>query len=100
MDYLIDTRFQGVIRLFVLLFNAIHDRTGHSTYCLPTAKVENYNVTIHGRNFFAQPIKNDIKTYEKNSKYYNWSKRWLHKWLFARLQLFQRTLLNDGNRYK
>ena len=37
---------------------------GHSRCFLPTGKVEDYNVIIHGRNFFDQPIKSYIRTYE------------------------------------
>ena len=64
LDYWIDTGFQGVNRLFVLAFNANDNRIGHSIYYLPTAKVEDYNNMIHGKNFFEQPIKNNIKTYD------------------------------------
>ena len=39
---------------------------GHSRYFLLTEKVN--NVMIDGRNFFDQPIKNDIKTYENIRK--------------------------------
>ena len=35
---------------------------------LPTEIVEDYNVTIDGRNFSHQPIKNDIKTNENIQK--------------------------------
>ena len=85
--FLINPSFQGVSRLFSLPFNANDNRNGHSRYYLLTAKVEDYNVMIDGRNFFDQPINNDIKTW-KHSKNYNWSRRWLCNWLFARLQLF------------
>ena len=34
----------------------------------PTAIVEDYNVMIDGSNFFDQPIKNDINTYENIQK--------------------------------
>ena len=37
-------------------------------YCLPTAKIKDYNVIIDGRNFFDQPIKNDFKTYDNIRK--------------------------------
>ena len=67
LDFLIDPSFQGVNKL-VLPFNALDDRTGHSRYYLPTAKVEDYTVMIDGNNFFDQPIKNDIKTYESIKK--------------------------------
>ena len=39
-DFLIEPRFQGVNRLFVLTFNANDSRIGHSTYFLATEKVE------------------------------------------------------------
>ena len=31
-------------------------------------EVKDYNVKIDGRNLFDQPINNDIKTYENNTK--------------------------------
>ena len=61
LDLLSDLKFYGVNRLFVLPFNVLDDRTGQS-------KVEGYNVMIDGKNFFDQPIKNDIKTYENIRK--------------------------------
>ena len=35
----------------------------HIQYYLPTVELKGY-VTIDGRNFFDQPIKNDLKTYD------------------------------------
>ena len=76
-DFLIKPSFQGANRLFVLTFNAndsrighskYDSRIGHSKYFLPTAIIEDYNVMIDGRNFFDQPIKNDIKTCENIRK--------------------------------
>ena len=67
-DFLIEPSLQGVNRFFVLTFNAHYSRIGHSRYFLPTEKVEDYNVMTDGRNFFDQPIKNDIRTYEKIQK--------------------------------
>ena len=31
-------------------------------------KIKDYNVMIHGINFFDQPIKNDLKTYDNIRK--------------------------------
>ena len=31
---------------------------------LPTVEIKDYNVMIDGRNFFDQPIKNDLKSYD------------------------------------
>ena len=55
LDYLIDLIFQGLNRRFVLAFNVIDNRIGHSRYYLPTAKLEDYNVMIDGKNIFNQP---------------------------------------------
>ena len=65
--FLIEPSFQEAYRLFVLTFNA-NDTRIHSKYFLATAIVEDYNVTIDGRNFSYQPIKNDIKTNENIQK--------------------------------
>ena len=51
-----------------------------------------YNAIINGKNFFDQPIKNDLKTHDNSKKittgdYY--SRGWLHNWLFTRLSLFK-----------
>ena len=56
--------FQGVNKLFVLSFNANDSRIGNSRYYLPTAKAEDCNVVTNRRNFFDQPVKNYINTYE------------------------------------
>ena len=67
LDYLTDPSFQGVDRLFVLLFENRTYRTVHTIYYVP--KVEKkYNAIIDGRNFFDQPIKNDLKTYDNIRK--------------------------------
>ena len=67
-NFLIEPSSQGINRLFVLTFNANDSRIGHSIYFLSTAIVEDYNAMIYGRNFFYQPVKNDIKTYENIRK--------------------------------
>ena len=66
-DFLIEPSFQEANRRFVLTCNA-NDTRIHSKYFLPTEIVEDYNVTIDGRNFSHQPIKNDIKTNENIQK--------------------------------
>ena len=57
LDFLIYPSFQGANRLFVLAFNAIDNRKGHSRYYLPTAKVQDYNVMIDGKNFLINQLK-------------------------------------------
>ena len=49
LNYLINTSFQGVNRLFVLSFKNENDRTSHSTYYLPKVEIKDYNVMIDGR---------------------------------------------------
>ena len=44
------------------------DRTSHSIYYVPKVEIKGYNVKIDGRNFFDQPIINNIKTNEKIRK--------------------------------
>ena len=43
-------------------------RKSHSTYYLPKVEIKDYNVMIDGKNFFDQPINNNIKTYENIRK--------------------------------
>ena len=66
LNYLIDPGFQGVNRLFVLPFENETDREVQTKYYLPTAEVN--NVIIDGGNFFDQPIKNGLKTYDNIKK--------------------------------
>ena len=40
----------------------------YKQYYLPTVEIKDYNVMIDGRNFFDQPIKNDLKTYDNIRK--------------------------------
>ena len=30
----------------------------------PTVEIKDYNVMIHGQNFFDQPVKNNLRTYD------------------------------------
>ena len=58
-DYLTDATFQGVNmnRLVILPFENAADRTLHTGYNTPKAKVEEYNVMIVGRNVFDPAVK-------------------------------------------
>ena len=64
LDYLIDSSFQGVIRLFVLLFEDEAQRTSYKRYYLTTAEIKNYNVMTARQNFFDQPVRNNLTTYD------------------------------------
>ena len=68
LDYLIGPSFQGVNRLFVLLFENITDRAVHTGYYLPKIKIKDCNVMIDGQNFFNQPVKNNLRTYDNIQK--------------------------------
>ena len=68
-DYLIDPSFQGVKRLFVLLFENSTDRKVPTKYYLPTVEIKDYNIMIDkyydGQNVFDQPVKNYLNAYYK-----------------------------------
>ena len=68
LDFLINTSFQGVNRLFVLYFANENDRTSHLNYYLPQVEIKNCNVKSDGRNVFDRRINNDIKTHENIRK--------------------------------
>ena len=64
LDILIDSSCQGVNRLFVLSFENEDNRKESTGYYLPQVNIKHYSVMIDGKNFFDQPIKSDIKTYD------------------------------------
>ena len=70
---LLDASFQGVKRLFVLVYdNNAGDNlvttNSHRRYFFPRIKIENYNIEIDGRNFHDQPINDLIKQYDEVRK--------------------------------
>ena len=67
-NYLIDTSFQGVNRLFVLSFENDAHRKNDKRHFLSTVEIKNYNVMIDRKNFFNQPVLKDC----------NWLWRSLH----------------------
>ena len=64
LNHLIEPRFQGVNRLFVLAFEKDDDRTSDEQCYLRTVEMKDYNIMINGENFFDQPIKNNKVTYD------------------------------------
>ena len=75
----LDDSFQGVRRLFALVFNKTQatipdnpiknttnrvERNNHRKYFLPRVNITNYNVLLDGRNFYDQPINDMIKQYD------------------------------------
>ena len=65
LNYLIDTTFSNVNRLFVLSFENEDDRTSYYKYYVPSEEIKDYNVLIDGNAFFELPIKNIEETNEK-----------------------------------
>ena len=67
----LDPSFQGVNRLFVMAYNRENGqstRNGQQKYYLPRIDLEKYNVIIDGRNFYDNPIENDIEKYRELKK--------------------------------
>ena len=70
----LDASFLGVNRLFALSFdntengNKKVERDSHRKYFLPRVDITNYNVLIDGRNFYDQPINDQIKKYDEIRK--------------------------------
>ena len=70
----LDASSQGVNRLFALDFGNTNDsdnkveRDSHRKFFLPRVDITNYNILIDGRNFYDQPINNQIKMYDEIRK--------------------------------
>ena len=64
LNHLIEPRFQGVNRLFILAFENDAQRISRKRYYIPNAEIKDCNVMISGKNFFDQTINNMFKTYE------------------------------------
>ena len=63
LSHLVDLKFQGVNRLFVLSFENKDDKRSHSEYYLPKLEIKDYNIMINGNKIFDQTVNNDFKTY-------------------------------------
>ena len=59
---------RGVSKLFILSFESTADRIVHTVYYIPKVEIKDYGIIIDGINFFDQPIKNDLKTYDSIRK--------------------------------
>ena len=66
--------FQGVNRYFLLAFNNTDgnanqvERNSRRKYFLPRVDITNYNVLIDDKNFYDQPINDEIKQYDEIRK--------------------------------
>ena len=67
----LDPSFQGVNRLFVMVYNRVdgqRTRNGQRKYYLPRTSLNKYNVIIDGRNVYNNPIESDIEKYRELKK--------------------------------
>ena len=78
-----DAFFQGLNRLFVLAFNNVFtttatgaefddakrvQRSSHRKYFLTRVNISNSNILVDSRNFYDQPINDEIKQYDEITK--------------------------------
>ena len=80
----LDPSFQGVNKFFVMAYNRANDqptRNGKQKYYLPRIDLKKYNVIIDGRNFYDNPIENDIEKYRELN---DWKRRRLYYRIFVR----------------
>ena len=68
-NYLIDTTFNKVNRLFVLSFEDEEDRTSFSKYYMPKAEIKDFKVSNDGKRFFRCASKKQRRKIRKNMKY-------------------------------
>ena len=72
--FALDASFQGVNGLLVLAFDNTSngdnkvEGDSHIKYFLPRVDITNYNVLIDGRNFYDQPLSDQIKKYDEIRK--------------------------------
>ena len=52
LDFLIDSSFHGINRLFVLSFKDANGPESYKQDYFPTVEIKDYNVIIDGRNLF------------------------------------------------
>ena len=68
LDDLIDPSFQVVNRISVLSFEDNGDRIECTGYFLPKVQIKDNNFMIDGKNFFDQPVRTDLRTYNNIQK--------------------------------
>ena len=64
LDYLVDPSFEWLNGFFVLSFSDSTVRTGYTRCFPPNVEIIDCNVMIDGQNFFDQPVKDNLKTYD------------------------------------
>ena len=68
LDFLVNPSFLEVDRFLVSLFENKGDRIIHTGYYIPKVKIRNYNNMTDPQNFFDEPLKNDMRTYDNIRK--------------------------------
>ena len=68
LNHLIEPRFQGINRLFVLAYKDDAQRTSNKGYYIPNVEIKDYNIMVDGKKVFGQPVKHDKVTYENIRK--------------------------------
>ena len=81
-------------------FKDADGQKGHKQYYLPTVEIKDYNVMIDGRNFFDQPMKDNLKAWNNIRKITTGRGGDYTIRVFIRLYLFQKMLWINCNRFK
>ena len=65
LNYLLDSTFTKLNRLFVLSFENENNGTSFFNYYTRKVEIKDFNLLVDGKSFFDTPIKNDEETYEQ-----------------------------------
>ena len=65
LNYLLDSAFTKLNRLFVLSFENENNGTSFFKYYTRKVEIKDFNLLVDGKSFFDTPIKNDEETYEQ-----------------------------------
>ena len=65
LNYLINSTFKKVNRLFVLSFENAEDRTSFSKFCIPKLEIKGFNVLVNGKSFLDEPVKKKEQAYKE-----------------------------------
>ena len=65
INYLIDSTFDNVNRLFVLAYENEEDRSSFSKYYTPSVEIKDYHILTDQQPYFELPVRNKKETYEK-----------------------------------
>ena len=60
LNHLVEPSFQGINIIFALSFENDAQTTSNKRHHLPNVEIKDYHIMIDGKNFFHQPVKNNI----------------------------------------